>query len=483
MLDRLFVDNTSSIVVGSRRYGVLTHIAFFSPVIAIAFQSYFRKELVSTFASASQSNPEYFYLSIRAFLFSVFALFIFKFKMPGILLTRTTDVYGNERSDRDPLLGLRGLACLNVFFGHWFLIAALPSYPATEAWDYYLRVALTFSPWCGVWMFFTLSGYLMTKGFVSARHRLNNEGMRRYFRNRMLRILPIYFISIAVVALLTNRQALNVFEKGHLLQILDALLFDQQGGGVIGALWSVSTEFQFYLIAPMIAILLLSLHNRQSVLIVLAVIFVISLAFPKYLILKYHPETWHNHVYMPLLANLDCFVSGAIAAVIVDKSIRNGLYLKRGVSLGIGVAIIAQAIFSLWSYPEMIAYPGTAGSSTRIYYLCIAPGTTALLTAIVIILMELSTRSGKQSRVTWTIATFFGLITYSLYVVHEPVLLEIKPLLSDRINIFYSFAIMPIALALCVGCAWLMYRFIEKPFDNLRSSSNTVARITGMSRV
>jgi hypothetical protein len=34
--------------------------------------------------------------------------------------------------------------------------------------------------------------------------------------------------------------------------------------------------------------------------------------------------------------------------------------------LGIGVAIIAQAIFSLWSYPEMIAYPGTAGSSTRI---------------------------------------------------------------------------------------------------------------------
>ena len=69
---------------------------------------------------------------------------------------------------------------------------------------------LSFSPWCGVWMFFTLSGYLMGKGFVTGRHSVDREGLKKFYRNRVLRILPIYFISIFLVSVFVNLTYLDL---------------------------------------------------------------------------------------------------------------------------------------------------------------------------------------------------------------------------------------------------------------------------------
>ena len=198
--------------------------------------------------------------SVRCLLVTLFAKSPTQWRAPVAPL----DDYADERSARDPLLGLRALACLNVFLGHWFMVVFGPAAPANTNGEYALRTALSFSPWCGVWMFFTLSGYLMGKGFVTGRHSVDREGLKKFYRNRVLRIFPIYFISIFLVAVFVNPTYLDFREPSAIRCLLQAGLFDQQTGGTIGALWSVSTEFQFYLLAPMLFLMLSQYFKRDS---------------------------------------------------------------------------------------------------------------------------------------------------------------------------------------------------------------------------
>ncbi len=144
-----------------------------------------------------------------------------RFKRP----VRPLDAYADERSARDPLLGLRALACLNVFFGHWFMVVFGPATPANSHEEYALRTALSFSPWCGVWMFFTLSGYLMGKGFVTGRHSIDREGLKKFYRNRVLRIFPIYFISMFLVAVFVDPTYLDFRNSGAIQSFLEAGFF------------------------------------------------------------------------------------------------------------------------------------------------------------------------------------------------------------------------------------------------------------------
>jgi hypothetical protein len=70
----------------------------------------------------------------------------------------------------DPLMGLRAMACLIVLMGHFFFIF----FPFTSSEASTLsQMSLVGSPWAGVWLFFALSGYLMGKGFVRGRYRLD----------------------------------------------------------------------------------------------------------------------------------------------------------------------------------------------------------------------------------------------------------------------------------------------------------------------
>ena len=65
----------------------------------------------------------------------------------------------------DPLMGLRALACLIVLVGHYFLVV-LPF--ADGSTSLATRSIFRAPPWAGVWIFFTLSGYLRGKGLLLA---------------------------------------------------------------------------------------------------------------------------------------------------------------------------------------------------------------------------------------------------------------------------------------------------------------------------
>jgi peptidoglycan/LPS O-acetylase OafA/YrhL len=100
-------------------------------------------------------------------------------------------VYSGDRIDT--LDGVRGLAILAVLVDH----SAIWITPTSTA-DRVVQ-AFTGSGWEGVDLFFVLSGFLITGILLDAK------GGRHYFRNfyarRVLRIFPIYYLTIALVLL------------------------------------------------------------------------------------------------------------------------------------------------------------------------------------------------------------------------------------------------------------------------------------------
>ena len=382
---------------------------------------------------------------------------------------KIADIYEQERSARDPLLGLRAAACLNVFFGHWFLIDFGPSVPAQFDCEYVARVLLSFSPWCGVWMFFTLSGYLMGKGFVTGRHATDMDGLKRFYFNRILRIFPIYFISILFVAVFTNPAAIDLRTQAAWNAVLGSILFDQQNGGIIGALWSVSTEFQFYLLAPFLFLLLAPFASKLKSLALIFILILVALGFIKYFTLSTHPELWHSRVYYPVLINLDCFVCGMITSFAVNHMRCRKFYLSRGLQHGIILAIASQLVFSIWSYHEMISYDGYPGSATRNYYLSSAPAVTTVLICLIIFIFEISKRSNTRiGNIYWRTSTYIGTVTYCLYVFHEPVLRSIRKIYPKNFSLLDSIQSFPFGFILSLGIASIFYYSIEARFDKIR---------------
>jgi peptidoglycan/LPS O-acetylase OafA/YrhL len=101
----------------------------------------------------------------------------------------------------------------------------------------------------GVSLFFVLSGYCLV------RSRFVVEGrVREYFRARFFRIYPTYFISVIVsaivFALIGRLNFVDVFVK---LTFLHGFI-QSYSLTLNGALWSMATEVQFYILLPLLMV-------------------------------------------------------------------------------------------------------------------------------------------------------------------------------------------------------------------------------------
>lgn len=124
----------------------------------------------------------------------------------------------------DALDGLRGLAAIMVIADH------------TCGW--FRGVGAS-----GVWIFFALSGFLLARPFIgNPRAILSLTYLAGYFRRRFMRILPMYYTYIFVVYVISRRFNL-AFAHGLFLE----------GDG---HLWALPQEALFYLLWPLVVLVL-----------------------------------------------------------------------------------------------------------------------------------------------------------------------------------------------------------------------------------
>jgi peptidoglycan/LPS O-acetylase OafA/YrhL len=363
----------------------------------------------------------------------------------------------------DPLLTLRAMACLMVLIGHGMIISFVCKDLTQQIKEQSWIGLLTASPWGGVWVFFTLSGFLMGKGFFSGRYQFSSQGVLNFYRNRALRIIPIYFSAVFLVSALMLPE---IFNLDHISDLLRLLLFDSdttRSINPIGALWSVSTEVQYYLIAPFVY-WYVGRHIRSVTGAFTAMIFMVGfgLAFRFSVLDFFGDEMWASEVYKSLIGNIDLFLIGFFLNYFV-KYQRPKALQKNGLLLGfVSLAVVYIAVSWISGYAMVADTDGLRATFIRV-----VPTVTGLGTCLTIYLFEVSSGKNKKTLATKILkrTEILGLLTYAIYVWHEPIYFgvgraSIPPATLDESALLLAKAFM---IVLVIG--YLMWRYIEVPFE------------------
>src|SRR5687767_4093454 len=104
----------------------------------------------------------------------------------------------------------------------------------------------------GVSVFFVISGFLITRLLIEERRLHGKISLRGFFRRRVFRIIPAYFVFLAamVVAWKLGRIDLSWPQVGAAA----AFVWNYAGlpGWTLAHTWSLAIEEQFYLFWPLV---------------------------------------------------------------------------------------------------------------------------------------------------------------------------------------------------------------------------------------
>lgn len=162
--------------------------------------------------------------------------------------------------------GLRALAVIAVWLEHW-------GYPPIRASRYLAEI----QPGAmGVWLFFVLSGFLITRILLQSRAEIARAGgttlhaAKIFYARRFLRILPVYYLTLFVVSLLLP-DVRHVFwwHFTYNTNFWAVLHPHEYPAGT--HFWSLAVEEQFYLIWPWVMMLVPSRYLLRTIIGVIAI--------------------------------------------------------------------------------------------------------------------------------------------------------------------------------------------------------------------
>src|SRR4051812_2027824 len=163
--------------------------------------------------------------------------------VPRITVASEIDPRFADRKRQPGLDLLRALAVVIVTIYH----AALFGFKTPGQFDRF--------GWIGVDLFFVLSGYLIGGQLLAPVARREPIKFGRFFARRALRILPAYLAVLAIYFLLPAWREFPTISPlwKFLLSVQNIGL---RGGTSFSHAWSLAVEDQFYLLLPVIVLLL-----------------------------------------------------------------------------------------------------------------------------------------------------------------------------------------------------------------------------------
>jgi peptidoglycan/LPS O-acetylase OafA/YrhL len=341
-----------------------------------------------------------------------------------------------------PLLdGVRGLAVLVVMVFH-FRAPDLPKWAA----------AAVGVGWCGVDLFFVLSGFLITGILLETRERAGCLPV--FWMRRVLRIFPLYLLALAVLLEFPppgwgpppgDRPYYWLYLNNWWF-----LLGNAEGNHVLGHFWSLAVEEQFYLLWPLAVWLLPPRWTLRAAVIGMAV----AMGARALAVLSDVPA---EAVYRGTLFRLDALLAGAACAVLVRSAEWGRLRAAswRGLVVSAcGMAMTLALARSTHYQNEWIQLFGYAflwcGAACLILQCAIAPG------------------DWRWFGVGWL--RTLGRYSYGLYVWHWPVaylLLRNREAWLPE-GWWGALAMQGVGFACAWALAWTSYRFIEEPILGLK---------------
>jgi len=358
------------------------------------------------------------------------------------------------------LTGVRAFAALWVVLYHAWFVAGRPKpmLPLLTA-QFDLTPIFAFG-WLGVDLFFVLSGFLLTRQAWGKIARGTGSGWLRsqfgetylgFLRRRVLRVYPAYYTTISILLVLA---ALHIYrsppEKADLLLHLVMFhnLVERYLVTINDVFWTVPFEWQFYLVFPLLFVAL-----RKTNLIA----FYVAAA-----LLAFGAKEWvviHDNGYMQLQLpiRLDAFVAGMCAATFAEHRRLQREPALIAFTLGLAGLLSTPWVYS--AYPIGGHYFDTIGLTRPLW----------IQASICLFLLGLSGEPHPGVRLfSNSVVVWLGLISYSIYLVHVPVLglLELGaypgrggPVRADLARVIVT------AMPVVIATSAVLYYLVERPFQ------------------
>ncbi|HMD32221.1 MAG TPA: acyltransferase, partial [Candidatus Acidoferrales bacterium] len=317
---------------------------------------------------------------------------------------------------------------------------------------FHLRIGMFRGGFVGVDIFFVISGYLIGSIIL---HDLaaGRFSFGRFYERRVRRIIPALLAALAVTAVLAYVYFLPgelvAFAKSLLAAVLSAsnFYFWTQSSYFSAPAemkpllhtWSLGVEEQFYVCLPIFLFLAHRYFPRRlrlSVVLVALASFVLSAvgAFraPASTFYLLHTRAWELLV-------------GVLIALEVFPEISSPL--ARNLAAGGGLALISASVLR---YSPALPFPGIAA---------LAPCAGAAL----VILSGRTGTSAVGRLLSLRPVVFVGLISYSLYLWHWPIIV-FQGMESVTASGLSARAAKLISIAVSFAVATLSWKFVEMPF-------------------
>ncbi|MDI3323037.1 acyltransferase family protein [Pontibacterium granulatum] len=342
---------------------------------------------------------------------------------------------------RSDIEGLRGIAVISVLLFHAGFDFASGGY-------------------IGVDVFFVLSGFLVAESIQNSI-QANRFSVTQFYKKRFFRIFPAA-LTVAALCLLIG---LNILFPEELKELsasaLSFLLLSANswasasinyfGIGVeykpLIHYWSLSIELQFYLISPLIIGLLLK-HKREKHLIVLCIL-VMAISFV-YATLQVEENP--NKSYFSSIMRAWQFLLGISLSLTLP--LINAARVGNQVQSILSSTGILALILSVYIFDNRSNFPGAAA---------LLP---CLGTLLILAFYSPGSFAGRTLSSSWL--RLFGLISFSLYLVHQPLFAYYRTVLGRPLNDSETL----LTLAVSIVAAGILYMLVEKPFQ-IRSSTPT----------
>jgi peptidoglycan/LPS O-acetylase OafA/YrhL len=300
----------------------------------------------------------------------------------------------------------------------------------------------------GVDIFFVISGYLITAILLDEWRLHDRIDLASFYARRIRRLLPALFV-VVVSTLVASIILLSPFgEQRRVAQSAAAsllfvanLFFQFTSGGYFDTnadrlpllhIWSLGVEEQFYLIWPALLIIVMTRWPRRLVAL-MTIGMLLSLALAE-LLIAFAPSA----AFYQMPARFWELAAGCLIAAAPPLRIRRNAQLA---TAGL-VLVLVAAFVHITHFPGLGSLPAVAGA---FMLLCAVHWKGELGLA------------GQVLR--WKPLVFIGLISYSFYLWHWPLLVfphavSVAPLnLPARLLLVFA----------AVGVAWLSFCFVERP--------------------
>lgn len=329
---------------------------------------------------------------------------------------------------------------------------------------YHLKIPFAPGGLLGVSIFFTLSGYLITDQLMMEWHRAGRIDFINFWMRRIRRLLPAMFfvlISVALWLYYFDRPRL-ISLQGDFLSVLfyfnnwwlifhEVSYFESFGPpSPLGHLWSLAIEEQFYLLWPLILVLILRWIPRRGprVFAILAGAAASALAMA----LIYQTGTDPSRVYYGTDTRAFALLIGAALALVWPSR-------RLSAQVDIKVRVVLEMIGILGLTAIMLAIIHTSGFDPQLYKYGLA--LFAVISALVIAVLahpaSLLAKVLGCKPLRW-----IGLRSYGLYLWHYPVIVLTSPVV-DTGGFVLGRAVIQVAL--CFILAAVSWRFIEEPIQ------------------